>query len=96
MDERSEQPSCNSSIIIVAYPFEPNALQTPSTPPLPADTPSGLYAETGGMSMSQESMLYIPPVEGATTSRFNRKKSAISEYLNKSIQLHVNLKSTSH
>lgn len=52
--------------------------------------------KTGGMSMSQESMLYIPPVEGATTSRFNRKKSAISEYLNKSIQLHVNLKSTSH
>ena len=52
--------------------------------------------KTGGMSMSQEAMLYVPPVEGATTSRFNRRKSAISEYLNKSIQLHVNLKSTSH
>ena len=52
--------------------------------------------KTGGMSMQQELMKYIPPVEGATTTRFNRKKSPITEYLNKAIQLQVDLKSTSH
>mmetsp|Transcript_18371 Transcript_18371/g.34968 ORF Transcript_18371/g.34968 Transcript_18371/m.34968 type:complete len:85 (-) Transcript_18371:194-448(-) len=51
---------------------------------------------TPKISYSQELMGYIPPAEGSIPTHFRYMKSEFGEYLNKAVQLKVNLKSTAH
>mmetsp|Transcript_12739 Transcript_12739/g.17398 ORF Transcript_12739/g.17398 Transcript_12739/m.17398 type:complete len:86 (-) Transcript_12739:238-495(-) len=51
---------------------------------------------TPRISYSQELSAYIPPAEGTIPTQYRYQKSEFGEYLNKAVQLKVNLKSTAH
>jgi len=47
-------------------------------------------------SYSQSLLDYIPPAEGTVPTEHRHPRGQFGEYLNKAIQLKVNLKSTAH
>eukprot|EP00232_Nephroselmis_pyriformis_P020855 CAMPEP_0182865660 /NCGR_PEP_ID=MMETSP0034_2-20130328/7805_1 /TAXON_ID=156128 /ORGANISM="Nephroselmis pyriformis, Strain CCMP717" /LENGTH=86 /DNA_ID=CAMNT_0024997971 /DNA_START=67 /DNA_END=327 /DNA_ORIENTATION=+ len=51
---------------------------------------------TPRMSVGQQKLMYIAPAEGTIPSEFRNQKGIFASFLDKAVELNVNLKSTAH